>query len=112
MFNKLQTGTAESAQLVSQRLEGVAAIVLIKMQLTVNRCNIAQGTPAYLSKMWGMTIGEFTLGMRALKKVDIIRKYTKAEYMINPAIVYNGTDQQYYVVKHMWDTQTSRGLRK
>jgi hypothetical protein len=111
MFNKLQTGTAESERLVSQRLEGVAAIVLIKLQLTVNRFNMVKGQPAYLSRMWGMTIGEFTLGIRALKRYDMIRKYTKTEYMLNPAIMYNGQESQYYIVKHMWDNQTSRGLK-
>jgi len=26
--------------------------------------------------------------------------------------MFNGNDKQYFIVKHMWDTQTSKGLRK
>ena len=33
------------------------------------------------------------------------------EYMLNPDIMFNGNDRQYFIVKHMWDTQTSTGLR-
>jgi len=54
---------------------------------------------------------DFHRGLRVLKKSDFIRKYTKKEYMLNPDVMFNGNDKQYFIVKHMWDTQTSRGLR-
>lgn len=112
MFNKLQPTTDMSRQLLSQRLEGTAAIVLVKMQLSVNKFNMVKGTPSILSKQWGMTIREFSLGTRILKKSDFIRKYTKSEYMLNPDLMYNGHEQQYFIVKHMWDMQTTKGLRE
>tara|TARA_R110002020_G_scaffold399216_2_gene609080 strand:+ start:279 stop:500 length:222 start_codon:yes stop_codon:yes gene_type:complete len=70
------------------------------------------GTPEKIAEMAGITLRDFSVGVRALKKCDLIRKYTKKEYMLNPDVMFNGNDKQYFIIKHMWDTQTSKGLRK
>jgi hypothetical protein len=72
---------------------------------------MVSGTPQEIAKAVGVTIGDFTVGIRVLKKCDLIRKYTKKEYMLNPDVMFNGNDRQYFIVKHMWETQTSKGLR-
>jgi hypothetical protein len=74
--------------------------------------NMVVGTPEKIAQMTGITLRDFSVGVRALKKCDLIRKYTKKEYMLNPDVMFNGNDKQYFIVKHMWDTQTSKGLRK
>ena len=112
MFNKLQLGTQPAAMLSKARLNKAGALVLLKMMYHINRVNIVEGTPADVAKMAGVTIGDFHVGVRSLKQTDFIRKYTKKEYMLNPDIMFNGNDRQYFIVKHMWDTQTSKGLRK
>ena len=111
MFHKFQTTTDTAQALATQRVEGPAAMVLLKLMSRMNHSNMVKGTPKELSTYWNLTLGEFTLGIRGLKGLDIIRKYTKQEYMLNPDIMYNGDDQRYYILKVMWDGQTTRGFR-
>ncbi len=111
MFNKFQLGTQPADFLAKAKLDSTAALVLLKLMCHINRSNMVVGTPQGIAEMSGMTLREFILGSRYLKKCDLIRKYTKREYMLNPDIMFNGDDRQYYIVKHMWDTQTTRGLR-
>ena len=112
MFNKFQLGTAPAMLLANNKLSSDAALVLLKVMYQINRVNMVVGTPKTICEKSGMTLHDFHRGLRALKKCDFIRKYTKKEYMLNPDIMFNGNDRQYFIVKHMWDTQTSRGLRK
>ena len=111
MFNKFQLGTAPATLLANNKLSSDAALVLLKMMYKINRVNMVKGTPATISEAAGITLHDFHRGLRVLKKSDFIRKYTKKEYMLNPDIMFNGNDRQYFIVKHMWDTQTSTGLR-
>ena len=111
MFNKLQLGTQPAALLAKTKLTSSAALVLLKIMYHVNRMNMVFGTPDSISKLSGVRLHDFHRGLRSLKKLDFIRKYTKKEYMLNPDIMFNGNDKQYYIVKHMWDTQTSQGLK-
>ena len=111
MFNKFQLGTQPANFLAKTKLNSAAALVLLKMKYHINRVNMVIGTPKSISETAGMTLGDFSVGIRSLKKCDLVRKYTKKEYMLNPDVMFNGNDKQYFIVKHMWDTQTSRGLR-
>lgn len=112
MFNKFQLGTQAAAVLAKAQLDGVAALVLLKMMYHIDKKNVVSGAPKDIADKAGMTIGDFGVGIRSLKKWDIVRKYTKKEYMLNPDVMFNGDDRQYFIVKHMWETQTSRGLRE
>ena len=111
MFNKFQLGTPAAALLANNKLPSDAALVLLKIMYQINRVNMVIGTPKTIAEDAGITLHDFHRGLRALKKSDFIRKYTKKEYMLNPDVMFNGNDRQYFIVKHMWDTQTSRGLR-
>ena len=111
MFNKFQLGTQPATFLANNKLGSAAALVLLKMMYHINRVNMVIGTPKGISEKAGITLGDFSVGVRDLKKCDLIRKYTKKEYMLNPDVMFNGNDKQYFIVKHMWDTQTSKGLR-
>ena len=111
MFNKFQLGTQPATFLARNKLSSSSALVLLKMMYHINRVNMVIGTPEKIAKMAGITLRDFSVGVRALKKCDLIRKYTKKEYMLNPDVMFNGNDKQYFIVKHMWDTQTSKGLR-
>ena len=111
MFNKLKQDTIEADTLRNGKLGGPAAIVFVKMLFSVNQNNIVQGTPEEITRDAKMTDWEFKLGIKNLKKKNIIRKYTAKEYMLNPDISYNGPDARYYILKHMWDTQTTSGLK-
>ena len=111
MFNKFQLGTAPATFLANTKLSSNAALVLLKMMYRINRVNMVVGSPATICATAGMTLYDFSMGVRDLKKCDLIRKFTKKEYMLNPDVMFNGNDKQYYIIKHMWDTQTSKGLK-
>ena len=111
MFNKFQLGTPSATLLASNKLSSDAALVLLKVMYQINRVNMVVGPPAKIAEAAGITLHDFHRGLRTLKKCDFIRKFTKKEYMLNPDIMFNGNDRQYFIVKHMWDTQTSTGLR-
>jgi hypothetical protein len=111
MFNKFQLGTQPATFLAKNKLSSSSALVLLKMMYHINRVNMVIGTPEKIAEMAGITLRDFSVGVRALKKCDLIRKYTKKEYMLNLDVMFNGNDKQYFIVKHMWDTQTSKGLR-
>ena len=111
MFNKLHTDKGIGHALHKQDLGLAAVAVLHYFCFNINKQNIVTGTPETLSKLFNMSLLHINQGIRTLKKVDVIRKYTKQEYMLHPDIAYNGDDKRYWVLKHMWDTQTTSGLR-
>tara|TARA_R110000787_G_scaffold78897_1_gene172355 strand:- start:1595 stop:1933 length:339 start_codon:yes stop_codon:yes gene_type:complete len=111
MFNKLQTDTPEASYINRQLSDKSAALILLKFMQQASRFNMVKGNPKGISEHFGVVVGDFHLGIRKLKNLDFVRKYTKHEYMLNPDISFNGDDKQYFIVKHMWDTQTSKGLR-
>ena len=111
MFNKLQLNSHAALHVAKGDLPNSAGLVLLKLMYQINRNNIIAGTPESISKKAGSNLHIFNRGLRALKQLDFIRKYTKKEYMLNPDVLFNGTDKQYYIVKHMWDTQTTKGIR-
>jgi len=112
MFNKLVTDSKEAERIRGIPMVNAAGTVLLKFMFLANRYNIIRGTPDQLIDKMGVSRWDFTHGVRALKKDDLIRKYTKREYMINPSVLFNGDDKQFYVVKHMWDTQTLQASSK
>ena len=107
----MQLGTQPASFLTKAKLNSSAALVLLKIMYHMNRVNMIAGTPDSIAKKAGMTLWDFTVGIRTLKQYDFVRKYTKQEYMLNPDVMFNGNDKQYFIVKHMWDTQAKRGLR-
>jgi len=111
MFNKLSQHTVAADTIRKGRLKGSAAIILLKMLYSVNKNNIMLGTPQTICAQVSITEWEFKQGIKSLKKQSIIRKYTAREYMLNPDISYNGDDKRYWILKHMWNTQTSTGLK-
>lgn len=112
MFNKLQLQTPQASFIHKQLTNKAAALLLLKFLQEASKINVIKGNPVGLAKHFGIALRDFNLGVRELKKLDFVRKYTKHEYMLNPDISFNGDDKQYYIIKYMWDTQTSKGLRK
>lgn len=112
MFNKFVVGNKDAQRLASEPVDKTAVLVLMKLMHHINRVNMVQGTPATISAKMGVTLWEFNHGIRELKKLDFVKKYTKWEYMISPNLMFNGDERQYHIVKHMWLTQTTQGLRE
>ena len=112
MYNKYMTDTAESKQVGCSPLDNKAAKVLLKFIWHMNRYGITKGKPNDLAQKMGISKWDFIHGVRALKELNYIRKYTKWEYMINPNIAGNGDDKQRFIVQHMWDEQTIEGSKE
>ena len=112
MFNKMQLDNSISRIARSPACTGPAVQVLHHFAYDMNKINMVRGTPAELAKHCRMKILQFNLGIKNLKQLNIIRKYTKREYMLNPDYAYNGDDKRYFIIKSMWDNQTTLGLRK
>jgi len=112
VFNKLQTDTGISKLVHSQDMGSAAVHVLHYCSVHINRSNMLVGTPEQVAELFNMSILQFNQGINKLKKLNVIRKYTKKEYMLNPDIAYNGDDKRYFILRHMWDTQTTSGLRE
>jgi hypothetical protein len=106
MFNKLLTDTLDAKKIRNMPLENAAGTVMLKLMFCANRHNIIKGSPAELVSRLGITLWDFNHGIRILKKRDLVRKYTKQEYMITPHLLINGDDKQRYIINHMWETQT------
>lgn len=112
MFNKLQLNNSLSRIARSSACKGPAVQILHHFVYSMNKINVLQGSPEELAKQCHLKILQFNLGIKNLKELSIVRKYTKREYMLNPDYAYNGDDKRYYIIKSMWDNQTTTGLRK
>ena len=77
MFNKLQLGTQPATFLAKAKLNRAGALVLLKLMYHINRANMVMGTPQEISKLTGVTVGDFHLGVRSLKQLDFIWKYSQ-----------------------------------
>lgn len=111
MFNKLQLDNSISRAAQSPACSGPAVQILHHFVHDMNKVNMVHGSPAELAKQCHMKILQFNLGIKNLKQLNILRKYTKREYMLNPDYAYNGDDKRYFIIKSMWDMQTTSGLR-
>lgn len=112
MFYKIYLQGA-IANLIKKKLLGDhAKLVLFTSLVWLNKQNMIIGSPKALREQLDMSQHSFDLGIQELKNKNIMRKYTKKEYMINPNFVYYGDEQSFHVLKYMWDTQTTKGLRK
>ena len=69
MFNKFQLGTQPANFLAKTKLNSAAALVLLKMMYHINRVNMVIGTPKSISETAGMTLGDFSVGIRSLRNV-------------------------------------------
>ena len=79
MFNKLQTDTPEANYVNRQLTNKSAALILLKFLQQANRFNIIKGNPNGIAEYFGIRVGDFHTGIRELKKMDFVRKYTKYE---------------------------------
>lgn len=110
-FDKTSKTSPEAIRLCRARIHPAAGIVLLKLCILSDRNNIVQGKPTDLAKEINVTLWEFNKGVRELKELDIVRKYTKTEYMISPNYKYNGDERRFYILQNMWENQTTKGKR-
>jgi len=112
MWDKLMTDTNMAKFLAKKLNSPKAGLLLLKFMYHTDSSNLVAGVPVDIAKKFGISLRNFTYGVRELKGLDLVRKYSKREYMLNPAVSYHGDTKRAFILQHIWDTQTTSGLRE
>jgi len=112
MFYKLRLDSQPIRLIKSHTITNRAKLLLLNALFYLDKNNMLIGSPKDLMKLLNLGKYDFEEGMKELKRFDLVRKYTKREYMFNPEILHYGDDKHLYILHHKWETQTTRGIRK
>ena len=102
-------------KVVNRLFEGCADIkaygVFIRLFLVVDSRMLVKGSPKVISKLISVNVSNFCLAVRELKRMGLVRKYSRWEYMINPECreINNIRDEEQLM--HMWKKDSIDGLR-
>ena len=112
MFYKLRLDSKPISLIKHHVVSNRAKLLLINAMFFLNKNNMLVGSPSDLQEKLNLGKNEFELGIKELKIFDLVRKYSKQEYMFNPELLYCGDEKKYAILLHMWEKQTTRGVRK
>ena len=102
-------------KVVNRLFEGCVDIkaygVFIRLFLAANNRMLVKGSPEVISELIKVNVSNFCLAVRKLKKMGLVRKYSRWEYMINPECreIDNIRDKEQLM--HMWVKDSVNGLR-
>ena len=102
-------------KVVNRLFEGCVDIkaygVFIRLFLAANNRMLVKGSPEVISELIKVNVSNFCLAVRKLKKMGLVRKYSRWEYMINPECreINNIRDKEQLM--HMWVKDSVNGLR-
>ena len=102
-------------KVVNRLFEGCVDIkaygVFIRLFLVVDSRMLVKGSPEVISELIKVNVSNFCLAVRKLKKMGLVRKYSRWEYMINPECreIDNIRDKEQLM--HMWEKDSTDGLR-
>ena len=85
--------------------------VFIRLLLVVDNRMLVKGSPGAISKLIAVNVSNFCLAVRELKRMGLVRKYSRWEYMVNPEcreIDSIGDKEQ---LMYMWKKDSISGLR-
>ena len=85
--------------------------VFIRLLLVVDNRMLVKGSPGAVSKLIAVNVSNFCLAVRELKKMGLIRKYSRWEYMINPECKEIDNIRDKEQLMHMWKRDSTNGLR-
>ena len=111
MFYKLYLDNPAGQVIKNNQINNKAKVLFISAVFHLNKRNMLVGSPKDIQKKLNISKGDFELGIQELKRNNLVRKYSKTEYMINPELTYYGDEKVFYTLKHIWDTQTTIGIR-
>ena len=85
--------------------------IFIRLFLAVDNRMLVKGSPEAVSKLIAVNVRNFCLAVRELKRMGLVRKYSRWEYMINPECreINNIRDEEQLL--HMWKKDSIDGLR-
>ena len=102
-------------KVVCKLFEGCADIkaygVFIRLFLIVDNRMLVKGGPEVISKLIGVNVSNFCLAVRELKRMGLVRKYSRWEFMVIPECreIDNIRDEEQLM--HMWKIDSTDGLR-
>ena len=102
-------------KVVNRLFEGCTDVkaygVFIRLFLAVDNRMLVKGSPETVSKLIAVNVRNFCLAVRELKRMGLVRKYSRWEYMVNPECreINNIRDKEQLM--HMWEKDSTDGLR-
>ena len=102
-------------KVVNRLFEGCTDVkaygVFIRLFLAVDNRMLVKGSPGAVSKLIAVNVRNFCLAVRELKRMGLVRKYSRWEYMVNPECreIDNIRDKEQLM--HMWEKDSTDGLR-
>ena len=102
-------------KVVSKLFEGCTDVkvygVFIRLFLAVDSRMLVKGSPEAISKLISVNVRNFCLAVRELKRMGLVRKYSRWEYMINPECKKIDDIRDKEQLMHMWNKDSTNGLR-
>ena len=102
-------------RVVSKLFEGCADVkaygVFIRLFLVVDQRMLVKGSPETVSKLIEVNISNFCLAVRELKRMGLVRKYSRWEYMVNPECREIDSIKDKEQLMYMWEKDSISGLR-
>ena len=86
--------------------------VFIRLLMVVDKKMVVRGSPGVVSKLIDVSISNFNLAVRELKRRELVRKYSRWEYMINPGCVGVDDIRDEKQLMYMWEKDSISGLRR
>ena len=102
-------------KVVSKLFEGCVDVksygVFIRLFLVVDNRMLVKGSPEVVSKLIEVSVSNFCLAVRELKRMGLIRKYSRWEYMVNPECREIDSIRDEEQLMYMWEKDSISGLR-
>ena len=103
-------------RVVSKLFEGCADVkaygVFIRLFLVVDQRMLVKGSPETVSKLIEVNVSNFCLAVRELKRMGLVRKYSRWEYMVNPECREIDSIKDKEQLMYMWEKDSISGLRR
>ena len=102
-------------KVVSKLFEGCGDVkaygVFIRLFLVVDNRMLVKGSPETVSQLIKVNVSNFCLAVRELKRMGLIRKYSRWEYMVNPECREIDSIKDEEQLMYMWEKDSISGLR-
>jgi len=85
--------------------------VFIRLFLAVDNRMLVKGSPGIVSKLIEVNVSNFCLAVRELKRMGLVRKYSRWEYMVNPECREIDSIKDEEQLMYMWKKDSISGLR-
>ncbi|SVB47892.1 uncharacterized protein METZ01_LOCUS200746 [marine metagenome] len=103
------------SKIINKLFEGCTDVkaygVFIRLFLVVDNRMLIKGSPEGVSKLIGVNVSNFCLAVRELKRMGLVRKYSRWEYMVNPECREIDSIRDEEQLMYMWKKDSISGLR-